>query len=311
MEHRTALQQQMDTSSCSYGDEDGTSGFIDMEVTSTNSSPKFHNSSSAPIQSKEFEFQMDSTTSYYPADELFYKGKLLPLHLPPRLKLVEKLALHNLNVNATAPFDISPIESCRPSTELNPDDYFFDWSKEITRLHATNSWSRKFKQLSLGKKLETYRTYLLSLFKKSASGKSTSNADEDDQQGHVLKAKECVNKYIKVSTNKKKHFGSLQHEKFNISSLVIKNGKELAEDGQIRKSFSGAMNWSNAATTVTTLNTLGSSSSSSSSSSSFSFNFNGFYELQLVKRSSSENSNVDSSVDGAIAYCKQSQKNAM
>ena len=33
--------------------------------------------------------EIDKTT--FPADELFYKGKLLPLHLPPRLLMVQKL----------------------------------------------------------------------------------------------------------------------------------------------------------------------------------------------------------------------------
>ncbi|KAH0870148.1 LOW QUALITY PROTEIN: hypothetical protein HID58_077170 [Brassica napus] len=56
---------------------------------------------------REFEFQMshlcpleiDKTT--FPADELFYKGKLLPLHLPPRLLMVQKL-ITPLTKNSTA-----------------------------------------------------------------------------------------------------------------------------------------------------------------------------------------------------------------
>lgn len=66
--------------------------YIDMEISSFS---KFFSLSSPP-QTREFEFQMSSSSAEReptnsPADELFYKGKLLPLHLPPRLQMVEKL----------------------------------------------------------------------------------------------------------------------------------------------------------------------------------------------------------------------------
>nr|GMC86392.1 probable membrane-associated kinase regulator 4 [Ipomoea batatas] len=58
--------------------------YIDIEVNSI--SP----------QSTDFEFQMPSSLNYkeltvLPADDLFYKGKLLPLLLPPRLQTVQNL----------------------------------------------------------------------------------------------------------------------------------------------------------------------------------------------------------------------------
>ncbi|KAH0995638.1 hypothetical protein GBA52_019502 [Prunus armeniaca] len=68
--------------------------YIDMEVSS--SSNFFCYSIGSPPQTREFEFQMssisqDKETTTSPADELFYKGKLLPLHLPPRLQMVQKI----------------------------------------------------------------------------------------------------------------------------------------------------------------------------------------------------------------------------
>ena len=50
----------------------------------------------SPQHSREFEFHMPAPLDQWepeasPADELFYKGKLLPLHLPPRIQMVEKL----------------------------------------------------------------------------------------------------------------------------------------------------------------------------------------------------------------------------
>lgn len=50
-------------------------------------------------ETQEFEFRMSFSESassmpgaVSPADELFYKGQLLPLHLPPRLRMVERLS---------------------------------------------------------------------------------------------------------------------------------------------------------------------------------------------------------------------------
>ncbi|RVW98866.1 putative membrane-associated kinase regulator 4 [Vitis vinifera] len=83
--------------SYNYADED----YIDMEVSPSANFLCY--SINSPPQSREFEFQMSSISHgrefISPADELFYKGKLLPLHLPPRLQMVQKL-LHNSNAAA-------------------------------------------------------------------------------------------------------------------------------------------------------------------------------------------------------------------
>ncbi|KAK4766845.1 hypothetical protein SAY86_014596 [Trapa natans] len=67
--------------------------YIDMEISLSPS-----NLVGSPVkQCRGFEFPVASTaqgrleTIEFPADELFYKGKLLPLHLPPRLQMVERL----------------------------------------------------------------------------------------------------------------------------------------------------------------------------------------------------------------------------
>lgn len=137
--------------SCDHAEEED---YIDMAVSSQSSI--FCHAMSSPSHPREFEFQMfpsssqrDTTTS--PADEVFYKGKLLPLHLPPRLQMVEKL-LQNSNTYdkyadsfdecfiprtpaSTIPFEscnISPSESCQVSRELNPDEYIFEYSTEVS-----------------------------------------------------------------------------------------------------------------------------------------------------------------------------------
>ncbi|CAI9091528.1 OLC1v1026584C1 [Oldenlandia corymbosa var. corymbosa] len=73
--------------SCDHAEED----YIYMEVDSHFPIFSHHHH----YTTREFEFQMSSSSEKdaapSPADELFYKGKLLPLHLPPRLQMVEKL----------------------------------------------------------------------------------------------------------------------------------------------------------------------------------------------------------------------------
>ncbi|CAA2969630.1 Hypothetical predicted protein [Olea europaea subsp. europaea] len=68
--------------------------YIDMDLSFSSTNSPYYSPNSSP-QSKDFEFQMSSisndkgiTTSS--ADELFYKGQLLPLHHPLRLKMHPK-----------------------------------------------------------------------------------------------------------------------------------------------------------------------------------------------------------------------------
>ncbi|XP_075637827.1 putative membrane-associated kinase regulator 4 [Castanea sativa] len=326
---------------CNHADDD----YIDMEVSSSSSILCF--SISSPPQAREFEFQMTSLshekeTTNSPADELFYKGKLLPLHLPPRLQMVQKI-LQNCNTttldcktqvafeeNYSIPFittsisttpctnTIAPIESCnispsesgRVSTQLNPDECFFEWSIESSRFidndHPKRSWSKKLKQIkqfSLGQKLKASRAYLMSLFSKSGcSDESCAKAACNVEAEFVIKSKDSLNKYTKVAT--KNPFGKIDNEKYQLSTTSMKSiHRDIVEDGfnNHRRSFSGVIQRHSATKSS-------SSSTSSSGSSSFSFSSNGFYDLQLLKRSCSANSEIENSIEGAIAHCKQSQQ---
>ncbi|PSR98231.1 Membrane-associated kinase regulator 4 [Actinidia chinensis var. chinensis] len=319
--------------------------YIDMEISS--SSKFLCYSKNSPPKAIEFEFQMSSAsnereTTTYPADELFYKGKLLPLHLPPRLQMVQNLLQNPIattfqntkhpfeDENYTIPFitssttpntrintplescNISPSESCRVSCELNPDEYFYEWSAELRGFVADNpkkSWSKKLKlikQSLLAQKLKASRAYLKTLFTKSAcSDESSAKAASKVDSGNDSKGKEFLNKYVKVA--KKSPFGQIGKGTYPTIAAVMKSfDKEMTEDGvnSHRKSFSGAIK----RRCVKTTSSSSSSSGSTSLSSSFSINSNGLFELQFLKRSSSANSDVESSIEGAIAHCKQSQK---
>ncbi|KAJ9180776.1 hypothetical protein P3X46_008984 [Hevea brasiliensis] len=318
---------------CSHADDD----YIDMEVMSSSQNFFFYSIDSPP-QSKEFEFQMSMTsndreTTTSPADELFYKGKLLPLHLPPRLQMVEKL-LQNPTTNTFEPlkencsipfvnpscstittplesFNISPSESWRVSSELNPDENFFEFSTEFNSFigyHSIKkSWIKKLKQSSLCQKLKASSAYLKSLFSKSAcTDESCAKPARNIEPEDASTGKDCLSMYMKVA--KKNSFSEIDKEKCEISNILKKSiEREMAREGfhSQRRSFSGVIQRHSANKQLSS----SSGSSSASSSSSFSFSStNGFCDLQLLKRSSSANSEIESSIEGAIAYCKKSHQ---
>ncbi|KAK8600171.1 hypothetical protein V6N13_060015 [Hibiscus sabdariffa] len=313
-------------SSSNHADED----YIDMEVSSPSNYLCY--SISSPPQSGEFEFQMCSVspdgsfTSTNPADELFYKGKLLPLHLPPRLQMVQNLTQSSddaaFECKTQAPLEenssISPSESCRVSSELNADDYFFEYSTEMNGFIGNNSvsklsWSRKLKQIkqsSISQKLKASRVYLKSLFSKSGcSDESCAKAACNVEAGNTSKNKDCENKYMKMA--KKNPFGKIYNDRYKISSIIMKSiDKELAEDAanSHRRSFSGVIQRHSTIKSSSSSTSTSTSTSSSNSSSSSSFSSSGFHDLQLLKRSNSANSEIENSIQGAIAHCKQSQK---
>ncbi|KAJ7975887.1 Membrane-associated kinase regulator 4 [Quillaja saponaria] len=319
---------------CDQADDD----YIDMEVSSF-----LYHSVSSPSHPREFEFKMTSTSKQKddqlttsPADELFYKGKLLPLHLPPRFEMVEEL-LHNSNSaydirrdnfeefystplattttptpTSNTPFEscnISPSESCQVSRELHPDEYIFVYSSSEVK---KKSWTKKLKQSSIGSKLKASRAYLKSLFNKSAGSDesfvaSTKVADESS----VLKANGSLNNNMK--TAKKNPFGQIQKDKYSsLPSTSVRNfnkEKIITEDtsNRHRRSFSVGIKW-NSSNKSSSSSSISLSDLSSSSSSNISC---GFQESQFLKRCTSANSETENSIQGAIAHCKQSQSQSL
>nr|GMD65397.1 probable membrane-associated kinase regulator 4 [Ipomoea batatas] len=311
------------------------------------------NSSSSP-QIREFEFQMASISvekgpSTSPADELFYRGKLLPLHLPPRLQMVQKLLQNTTTTideeeeeesfcgmpfisTATSSTDtstpmescnISPSESCRVSCELNPDDCYFEWSSEFSTFinsHPKKSWAKKLKlvkQSLISQKLKASKAYLKGLFSKSgcsdescAKAASCCNHPESDQQQGLNGQDFSINnKYMKVGMRPSlPYIGKCPHP--TIAS-VIKNGERDGVEDTLsnpRRSFSAAIKRHSPTKCLSSSSSFSSGTSSSSSSSSIAFISNGCYELNFLKRSSSDTSEIEGSIQAAIAHCKKSQE---
>ncbi|KAJ6745910.1 MEMBRANE-ASSOCIATED KINASE REGULATOR 4-RELATED [Salix koriyanagi] len=330
-----------------YADDD----FIDMELSSSSNIICY--SINSPSRSREFEFQMSSVsdhgreTTASPADELFYKGKLLPLHLPPRLLMVQNLLQNpttaTLNSKTEAAFaenyvipfinspttpstntntplescNISPSESCMISSELNPDEYFFEWPTEANSFlgdHQKKSWTKRLKQSSLGKKIKASRAYLKSLFSKSdCTDESCAEAACNAEEEAVSKVQDSTIKYMKVP--KKNPYGDIYNDRYRISNALKRRSieKEMAEDRFRcqRRSFSGAIQWhstTKSSSSSSSSTSISPSGSSISSSSSFSFRSNGFCDSQLRKRSSSSDPEFENSIEEAIAHCKRSQQ---
>lgn len=293
------------TTSSSSEEED----YINMEVEDHQYSSNIFNQSSS---CHEFEFQQSfssssdrdphvSTTS--PADELFYMGKLLPLHLPPRLEMVNKILLHTsapkdgadfedeafatplfgATPTATTPFEscnVSPSVSCEVSRELTPHEYGF-----VAVVDEKRSWTRKTKMIkqsssSSSSKIK-WTSFIKSLFTKSSGCTNEHSAAADHTQ--FSKSKQSFNSHCK---NNSAPFGQIKYHKHS----------NLVEDqrGRHRRSFSGA---------IKRLSKTKSSTTSSSSSSTSTANIN----LLVLKRSISSSPEIESPIQAAIAHCKRSQ----
>ncbi|CAL4893960.1 unnamed protein product [Urochloa decumbens] len=161
---------------------------------------------------REFEFMSAPLDRWgepvaSPADELFYKGKLLPLHLPPRIQMVEELLDGRAAPRSgggccrdrealgfrTAP--ATPYESCTASPannscyaasgELNVEEYFQEYAAGLATAAAAagerkTAWSKKLRfvrQLNLGLKLKASKAYLKTIFAAAKQG------SPEDKQG--------------------------------------------------------------------------------------------------------------------------------
>lgn len=306
--------------------------YIDMEVSSFSNNYFLRHSNSSSSISREFEFQMSSSivedhiteSLASPADELFYKGKLLPLHLPPRLQMVEKLLQNNNNTKA---FDVddefystplattkptpttttsnTPFESCQVSRELSPDEYAFEFDDySIITDHVSDennennnnsnnnnkkSWTKKLlqKKSSIGSTIKASRAYFRSLF-----GKSGGCAYETYYAASTKVADESSASISKANAKdgKKIPFGQIQR------TYKEKNYGTGSSSNRHRRSFSVGLKLISGNNKPTSSSSLAPSSATSSSS----------FSMNHLKRCSSVSSERENSIQGAIAHCKKS-----
>lgn len=253
-----------------------------------------------------------------PADELFYKGKLLPLHLPPRIQMVEKLfksaADKGLLSASTAPAtpyqscNASPANSCYVSGELNVEHYFHECtSTSITAADAEAAcekkpWSKKLKfirHLNLGLKLKASKAYLKTIF--------ATKAGNPDGKSCAPTANEFSSAQFK--TSRKNPFGQIRSNRYiasPVSNSTTPGGKLKEDECGHRRSFSSVIIRYSSSNKTSSASSLSCSSSNSSTSSIPSSNDSGVGPV--LRRSSSVSSEMDNPIQGAIAYCKKSQQ---
>ncbi|KAL6853625.1 hypothetical protein ACP4OV_019654 [Aristida adscensionis] len=277
----------------------------------------------SPQHSREFEFQMSAPVDQWepmasPADELFYKGKLLPLHLPPRIEMVEKLlesaADKGLLSASTAPAtpyvscNVSPANSCYVSGELNAEHYFQECisaglgAAEVAVSCDKKPWSKKLKfirYLNLGLKLKASKAYLKTIF-------TTKGGNPDDKNGAPTANEHCSGQFKPRSKNPFGHVRSNRYIASPVSNSSTLGSKLKEDECGHRRSFSSVIIRYSASNKTSSVS---SSSCSSSNSSSFSIpSSNDSGVAPVLRRSSSASSDIDNPIQGAIAYCKKSQQ---
>lgn len=184
------------------------------------SSPSHSFSSSS---SSDFEFTVSqsplksSSNHLCPADELFYKGQLLPLHLSPRLSMVRTLLLassstasSSSDTTTTASRDstgsstestssfasdlvlLPDCDSSRPSSVAEDDDF--------KRLSAHGFLTQAahgggYQQIKKSKYFSFSR--LSSVFRKDSKGRESDNVSGSSVKRMSSSAREVIRKYLK------------------------------------------------------------------------------------------------------------------
>ncbi|KAL5202547.1 hypothetical protein ABZP36_013499 [Zizania latifolia] len=309
-------------------------GYIDVDLSSAVGEFEFH--MSAPLD----RWGKESLAS--PADELFYKGKLLPLHLPPRIQMVEELfggrgvakgackgrRVLGINTAPATPCEsctASPANSCYASGELNVEEYFQEYAVSLADAAAAAcekkpwSWKLKFmRQLNLGLKLKESKAYIKTIF----STKAGSSDDKDDVDlGATRGAKELSHGVHGHHHRawRRNPFGQIRRNRCIASQSITASaaasrgshdgGRDKEREHGHRRSFSNVIvRYSSSNKTSPAPPPSCSSSSSSSSSSSTRSSSESDGAGPALRRSSSASSEVENPIQGLIAYCKKSQQ---
>ncbi|OEL37407.1 putative membrane-associated kinase regulator 4 [Dichanthelium oligosanthes] len=320
-------------------EEEEEEGYIDMDLSS-------QSAAAGPPVAREFEFMSAPLDRWgeplaSPADELFYKGKLLPLHLPPRIQMVEELLdgrgprsreVLGVRTAPATPYEscnASPANSCYVSGELNVEEYFQEYAAGLVDAAAAAAvaagerkpWSRKLRfmrQLNLGLKLKASKAYLKTIF-----AAKPGNPDDKSVLGAVRGAQELAHGHGHLRVWRKNPFGQIRSNRCIAShSAVVGGGSGRATPGGgrhkerepgHRRSFSSVIvrySSSNKTSPAPALQSSSCSSSSSSSSASSSVRTSSDSDGAgpALRRSSSASSEVENPIQGLIAYCKKSQQ---
>ncbi|XP_028108851.1 probable membrane-associated kinase regulator 1 [Camellia sinensis] len=263
-----------------------------------------HSLSSSSSSASDFEFSISlsplkssstttTTTTLCPADDLFYRGQLLPLHLSPRLSMVRSLLLSSTTTSrdSTASSSSSSFSS-RPSSATDDD---------LNRHHHTKIKKPK-KPFSLSR--------FSSVFRKESNPNNPSGSSVKRLSST---AKEVIFKYLnKVKPLYEKMGVKLRttHDRsMNCRDVsLIQNNNNNNNGGGFSNSFSRNLRYPRRRNCVSSCPSSMRSSPTHSGvliGSGF-LNSSGISGVGCGDSSSSTMEELQSAIQGAIAHCKNS-----
>ncbi|KAG5582611.1 hypothetical protein H5410_053238 [Solanum commersonii] len=192
--------------------------YIDIEVSSY-----YYFSSTSP-QNKEFEFQItnyNKENTISPADKLFYRGKLLPLHQ----KIFQEEDLDDsFCINLFISPISSPSQTCMVSFELNPNDHNI--------ISPKKSWSKLMIEHSLIiKTFKASRAFLKSLFSISSctndKGIKVSKKKTSNRTSRWNSSTKCLSSTSTNSSTNGGTFSTSSNSSFNSNNTFT---LEIVED---------------------------------------------------------------------------------
>ncbi|GMI71939.1 membrane-associated kinase regulator 1 [Hibiscus trionum] len=298
------------------------------------SSPS-HSFSSSSSSDFEFTISLSPRAATCPADDLFYKGQLLPLHLSPRLSMVRTLLLSSSSSSSTA-------TASRDSTASSSNDSNSSFASDLLLLAADNCASSRPSSVSEDNGNQIYpahhqpqpqqqqikknKYFSLSRFSSMFNNNkheqpqvvNTAAAASSSVKKMSITAKRVISKYLKkvkplydkLSHKQAESFSALSPSTSVPASFSIKPMRSAKEsnNGGFSHSFSGNLRYPRRRSCISSCP----SSMRSSPSHSGVLSRNGFPMnkgrvgggMQYPDQSSMEE--LQSAIQGAIAHCKNS-----
>lgn len=176
-----------------------------------------HSFSSSSSSSSDFEFTISvsprkSSSALCPADELFYKGQLLPLHLSPRISMVRTLLLASSSTSSSSCCDTGTTASRDSTGSASSNDSSSSFNSELVLLAECDS-SRpssvteddEFRKLNGGfQQIKKAKYFSLTrLFRKENKNRhdqetvSANNNNNSSVKRMSATAKDVIRKYVK------------------------------------------------------------------------------------------------------------------
>ncbi|MED6217147.1 hypothetical protein PIB30_015047 [Stylosanthes scabra] len=175
-----------------------------------------HSFSSSSSSSSDFEFTISisprkSSTLLCPADELFYKGQLLPLHLSPRISMVRTLLLSSsssaprhstasttsTSSSSSSSSFTNDCDSSRPSSATDDENTFVNRHNNNAAFHCNKKPTTTTKYFSFSRFSSVFR-------------KNRVETDETSVKKTGSSAKEVIRKYLNKVM--KKPLSSFSHK---------------------------------------------------------------------------------------------------